>query len=329
MPKRATHIRPALPSATVALLALVATWIPVRSLAETAGAPITTPTPLLSSVAGRSYDGGEVFLAELRSADSRIVRLNPEGRVLETVDLEKTSVALDAFGLARSADGLLWMLADRGAALVGFEPTRGRVADVRPLPTNCIAVWSVDGIVFLAALRTSGDQPVLLRMNPGGFESCGALRSRPPKRAFDGPILGVLTCGASRTPITPCWWMAGDPELILLRSSCASKRVPVPSLVTRRSAAQRGSDPLDQFDYPIRDAFLIDETRSWILTNQEGTLSPSSERGTTARHLLLVTEGGVARTVPLARKGKLILGGDSRSVTILYADGTFEKIPLR
>ena len=120
--------------------------------------------------------------------------------------------------------------------------------------------------------------------------------------------------------------MAGESAVILLRDSCASKTIRVASRTTPGdpSRAMR-ADPIDRFEYPIRDVFRVDERRIWLLTNQEG--SGLSEE-TAARHVLLVTDGNLERTVPLQRKGRLLLAADSHQLTVLYADGGIETIPV-
>lgn len=283
---------------------------------------------ITSFVAGRAYVGGDILLLENLETGARVLRIDSEGRLRSSLDLAKTPVKLDASGLAVSEEGLLWVLGDAGAILVGFDPIRGTVADSRPLPSRFQKVWSVGGTVMLAAAAMAGGEPLLFVMTAAGVRPCGAIRTRPVSRPLEAPILALFECGSSRTPVLPCWWTAGDSSLIFLRSSCAAKQTSVPTLVMPRTAAERGSDPMEWFDAAIRDAFTVDDRLTWLLTNQEGKTSVLSANATVARHLLLLRDGRLERTVALPRRGRLILDGDTRGVSVLYTDGTAERIAL-
>jgi len=282
---------------------------------------------ITSLVAGRAYVGGDTLLLESLEG-ARVLRIDSQGRVRSSLDLARTPVKLDASGLAVSEEGLLWVLADAGTVLIGFDPTRGTVTDTRPLPSRFQRVWSVGGTVMLAAVTTGGGEPLLFVMTPGGVRPCGAIRTRPVSRPLEAPILSIFDCGSSRTSVLPCWWLAGDSSLIFLRSTCTSKQTSVPSLVKARTAAERGSDPMEWFDSPIRDAFTIDDRLTWLLTNQEGSASVISANATVARHLLLLRDGRLERTLTLPRRARFILHGDTRGVSVLYSDGTTERIEL-
>lgn len=302
--------------------AVLLAWLPVRE-------PVPADPPVLSTlVAGRAHVGEDTLLLERVETGPRVLRIDSKGRLRSTLDLAKTPVKLSPSGLAVSEEGLLWVLGDSGTVLVGFDPTRGTVMDVRPLPSHFQFVWSVAGSVMLAAAATAGDEPLLFVVTPTEVRSCGGLRTRPVRRPLETPILSLFDCGSSRTAVLPCWWVAGTPSLISLRSSCATKQAGVPSLVTPRAAAERGSDPMEWFDSPIRDAFTVDDRLTWVLTNQEGKTSVVSANATVARHLLLLRDGRLERTVALPRRARLILDADARGVSVLYSDGIAGRISL-
>jgi hypothetical protein len=300
----------------------------VLCLTLAAGDSTAIPPLSVRELAGRVFVGGETYFLESGPNGSRLVRFAADGRLLGAVVLSPGSTRLDSAGLAMSSDGLLWALGDKGTVLIGFDPVRGAPLDVRPLPIRGIAVWSVEGQVMAASFALRGGQPFLYRMTDTGFESCGALRSRVVNAQFDGPLLSMFACGASKTPVLPCWWLAGDAAIVSLRRSCASKTTAVPSLVVARTNAQRGSDPIERFDYPIRDIFSLDDHHAWLLTNQEGSRSPASENSVAGRHALLIADGRLDRSVPLRQRASFIIGGDLRSVVVLYTDGTIERIIL-
>ncbi len=279
-------------------------------------------------VAGRARIGEETLLLEAVETAPRVLRVDAGGWLRGTLELAKTPVKLSSSGLAISEEGLLWVLGDSGTVLVGFDPTHGTVADLRPLPSHFQFVWSVRGSIMLAAVTSRADEPVLFVVTPTGVRSCGALRTRPVKRPMEAPILSLFDCGSSRTAVMPCWWVAGDSNLIFLRSSCATKQTVVPSLVTPRAATERGSDPMDWFDSPIRDAFTVNDNLTWLLTNQEGKTSVVSADASVARHLLLLRDGHLESTLTLPRRARLILDADSRGASVLYSDGTTERLSL-
>ena len=76
--------------------------------------------------------------------------------------------------------------------------------------------------------------------------------------------------------------------------------------------------------FPVRDVFLVDEDAMWVLTNQEGALTPVESGAVRARHLFRV--GSHAATIPLAREARAILLASRTQVTVLYADGFLETI---
>jgi hypothetical protein len=108
-----------------------------------------------------------------------------------------------------------------------------------------------------------------------------------------------------------------------LDESGRERRTAVPSLAVEdalSSSKALGSG----FVFPIRDAFFVDEDALWVLTNQEGTLTPGESGAVRARHLMRV--GSHAATIPLVREGRAILLASRTQVTLLYADGTLETL---
>lgn len=283
-------------------------------------------TTVVLRYAGRARSAGATLLLEAGGDGARVLRIDDSGRLLSTLALSRTPVALESSGLAESQEGLLWALADRGHSLVGFDPASGAVADLRTLPAACQLVWGIGGVVMVATLPPSGGRPLVLRMQGERFLPCESVRTRPVRDALEAPILAMWSCGASNTPEVPCWWVAGSSVVHWLAPSGSARTGEVPTLVPKRSAGSTSQDPVQRFSYPIRDIFQIDADRAWILTNQEGEKTPFEEGASLARHVSLVAGGRVRKKVTLPRKARLVLAGDTAAITVLFSDGTVERI---
>jgi hypothetical protein len=97
----------------------------------------------------------------------------------------------------------------------------------------------------------------------------------------------------------------------------------VPSLASR-DAASTAKALGSGFVFPVRDVFFVDEHAVWVLTNQEGALTPVESGCVRSRHLFRV--GRRAATIQLAREGRAILMATRTQVTVIYADGSLETL---
>jgi hypothetical protein len=105
--------------------------------------------------------------------------------------------------------------------------------------------------------------------------------------------------------------------------SGGERRIPIPSLATR-DAVSTSKGPGSGFVFPVRDVFLVDEDAMWVLTNQEGALTPVESGAVRARHLFRV--GSHTAKIPLEREARAILLARQTQVTVLYVDGSLETI---
>jgi hypothetical protein len=163
----------------------------------------------------------------------------------------------------------------------------------------------------------------LVRAGLGELHAFSTLTSRSGRTPVDNAIANLFLCGVGGEGRLTCWWCAGEAAVLVLDGSGRERRMAVPSLA-REDALSASKGLGSGFVFPVRDAFYVDENASWVLTNQEGALTPVESGAVRARHLLRV--GPDAATIALVKEGRAILQARRAQVTVLYADGTLETL---
>ena len=271
-----------------------------------------------------------LFVSESGSGPARIVSLTPQdsGAVTQ-VRLEASAPLIDPYGLARPGDGSIRVLADKGRSVARFDERSGKLLGVDALPEPCAGIWSVGANVIVAPVRLRGGEPLLaLATRNGGFRPFTSLESRRGKNSAETVSLNMFECGFALAGALPCWWLNGEPEVLLIDEKEQVVRVPGASLVGPAgppSGAARDFDAfLQELRFPMRDVFLLSRQASWSLTNQEGSRPLTDPARIRGRHLVLMEGGRVTKSIPLPKSGRAILGGDSRGVLVLYEDGSID-----
>jgi hypothetical protein len=271
---------------------------------------------------GRAVFGSSALVLDLDPAGASILFFDgAELRKVLRLGIDK--IKIDPYGIALDADRRFHLLGNRGRVEVTVDMERGSVVGVTDLEVVCLGIWNVGHEILLAPLRADVGQSVLVRAGLGKLHSFGMLTSRSGRTPVDNAIANLFFCGGGEGARLTCWWGAGEAAVLVLEGSGTDRRVAVPSLASR-SAFSTSKGLGSGFVFPVRDVFLVDEDAMWVLTNQEGALTPVESGAVRARHLFRV--GSRAATIPLVREARAILLASRAQVTVLYVDGSLETI---
>ena len=284
------------------------------------------PPRLVGEFGGRAVVGRDILLLDLAPPAIRLVdRWSLRDR---TTPLAGGPERLDPYGIAAHGDGTVSALADRGRSLVRFSPATGEKLESRRLPEPGQGVTGLWNRLAVVAIRLRGGEPLLLAEEREGFRPFSPILSRPGANPAAHLIGNLLRCGSGTAEAIPCWFLAGPPEVVLVRRNGTVNRVPVPSFAPALPRAARGGDPGAGFVYPVRDAFL-EPSGLWVLSNQEGERTPLEEGAVRSRHVARVHAGRARQVVALDREARAILDAGSGRLVMLYADGSFGSVVVR
>jgi hypothetical protein len=231
--------------------------------------------------------------------------------------------------MALPGDGTVWVLGDRGRLVYRFSEATGERIEKRRLPEPSQGVVTLWRHVGFFAVRLRPGEPLLLRATDAGIRPFSPLLSRNASDMTELLIANLIRCGSGTPRALPCWFTAGEPEVLLLDRNGALRRVPVPSFVTPPASSRPRDDPGSKFAYPVRDAFLLENGTLWVLANQEGDRTPLEEGSVRGRHAALVRPGHPPRVVPLPSEGRAILDATEQSLVVLLADGVVARVAAR
>lgn len=283
-----------------------------------------TPLPDFS-FGGRTRHAGRAYVLDLGGSGPRIVAVGSSG--------QQSSLKLDAGrrdllpnGLARSAEGVFWILAEKGRTLVGFDATLGTRAAVKQLPERCQGVWDLAARIVVAPFRVEASEPILLKDMGAAFAPVPDLSTRRGKDPIHQSLLNMFTCGSGAAEDLPCWWIAEEPQIFVFNRAGGVSKLEGRSLARPPAAKGAQPNPAASLVYPVRDVFLLPGGSYWILLNQEGETPPLEEGAVRGRHLIRVSPPAADVMLPLSGLGKVILDADASSALILADDGKFERV---
>ena len=291
------------------------------------------------SFGGKSSNGDVVFLLDLpdgRGQPCRVVSFHwREPGAMTNVELEKSPMPLDPYGLARPNDGTFWILGEKGRSVGRFDEASGKLVQWKALPEAASGIWNFGPLVVFAPLQFRGDEPLLAVEEQGRHRPFTRLKARRGVGSPETLALNLLECGFGGRTELPCWWLAGSSEILLIDENEAVRMVPAPSLIGPRppGGTEGSTTKLDalitDLPYPIRDVLLLDRGSFWLLTNQEGSRSLAEQGAVRSRHVIRVEKGRAARTIELPKPGRAILGGDDERLLLLFRDGTIDWLSFR
>lgn len=277
------------------------------------------PPRLVGEFGGRTIAGREILVLDV--APPAIRRIDRRTLRARTTPLSVAGDALDPYGIAADGDGTLWALSDKGRNLVRFSATTGERLEDRKLPEpgqGVAGLWDRIGVV---AIRLRADEPLLLAAGKDGLHPFSSILSRAAPDVTGHLIRNLLRCGSGTGDALACWFLAGPPEVLLVRRNGTATRISVPSFARLAPRAAPIRDPGAGLVFPVRDAF-VEPGGLWILSNQEGDRTPLEEGAVRGRHVSLVREGRTRRVVGLDREARAILDAGARRLVLLYSDGS-------
>jgi hypothetical protein len=294
--------------------------LPILTGGKSMGTGIT-PVPI-HHFGGRAVQSSSAFVLDLDSGSGAILVF--QGSELHQVlKLATGKLNIEPYGIALDVDGRFHVLGNRGRVEVTIDRETGSVVNVTDLEVACQGISNVGPDILLAPLRTDVGQSVLVRVGLGRLHPFGTLTSRLGRTPVETAITNLFLCGGGQRARVTCWWGAGEAAVFVLDESGRERQMAVPSLAmedARSTSKGLGAG----FVFPVRDGFFVDENTLWVLTNQEGALTPADAGAVRSRHLFRV--GSHAGTIPLVREGRAILQASRTQVTVLYADGTLETL---
>lgn len=282
------------------------------------------PPRLVGEFGGRAVAGNDVVVLDL--APPAIRRLDRRSLRVRTTPLAAGPVRLDPYGIATRSDGTFSVLADKGRCLVRFSAVTGERVETRKLaePAQGVTTLWNGGPIGLVPIRLRPGEPMLLADLETGSRPISSIVSRSAPGPTSLLIANLVRCGSGDGDSLPCWFLAGPPEVDLVRRDGTVAKILVPSLAAIRRGDDR-ADPGAGFVYPVRDAFF-ETGRLWILTNQEGDRTPLEEGAVRARHVALVREGRHRGLITLDREARAILDARADRLVLLYADGSIDVV---
>lgn len=286
------------------------------------------PPRLVGEYGGRAVAGGEVVVLDVSAP--AICRIDRRTLRVRTTPLAAGGVRLDPYGIATRNDRTVSVLSEKGRNLVRFSAVTGEKLEIRKLaqPAQGVTTLWHDQAIGIVPIRLRSDEPILLAETEAGFRPFSSIVSRSGAGAAAHLIANLLRCGSGNGESLPCWFLAGPPEVRLVRRDGTTARVVVPSLALAAPGREPRADPGAGFTYPVRDA-LLETDRLWVLTNQEGDRTPLEQGAVRARHVAVVEAGRSRAWIPLEREARAILDAREDRVLLLYADGSIGAVAVR
>lgn len=286
------------------------------------------PPRLVGEFGGRAVAGGEIVVLDL--APPAIRRIDRGSLRVRTTPLAAGAAALDPYGIASRRDGTISALSEKGRNLVRFSAVTGERLETRKLvePAQGVTTLWNGGAIGIVPIRLRPGEPMLLADAEAGIRPFSSIVSRSGAGPTAHLIANLVRCGSGDAEVLPCWFLAGPPEVDLVRRDGTVARIDVPSLaIPSRSGVVR-PEPGSGFLYPVRDAFF-ETGRLWILTNQEGDRTPLEEGAVRARHVALVRQWRPRRLIHLDREARAILDAREDRLVLLYADGSVGTVTVK
>lgn len=275
------------------------------------------------------YGGRWIGAREIRLLDASLPALYRIDRATLATSVQPllgADAPLDPYGIALPGDGTVWVLSDRGRFVFRFSEATGERVEKRRLPEPCQGIATFWNSAGFFAVRLRPNERMLLRAENGSLRPFSLLSSRSATGLPEHLIANLVKCGTATKGAIPCWFVAGEPEVMLIDRTGAMRPIAVPSMARPSPIRGASREPGVAFTYPIRDAFLLDGGALWTLTNQEGDRTPLEDGARRGRHVTLVRRGRSERTLELPAEARAILDASESSLVILFADGTVRRV---
>lgn len=288
--------------------------------------PASSPAPLTrlfgpvigqQPIRGREEGDGVIVLL----VDNMLVRVDVDERRATS-----TPIGLDSgqmcWGLGRLADGSLWTLRGRFSA-VSID-ARGRPSRAIELSEPHAGLFAAGArLIYQKAVSTAGE-PVLRAAPPGGdWTTWSDLRARrfPGIDRAQASALNLVACGRSRTAERACWF-PDEAAVALVDADGRTRRVALTGL---DAIAPEVLLTAENPRRPIRDVYIDDERRIWVLSSGEPGAGAADVPGgwLLARYAPDGTPDGQTR---LAEPARLILRIDRSRVILLAGSGDVSEV---
>jgi hypothetical protein len=284
--------------------------------------------PLARSVrrfGGRALDRICLDVLDADADSPCVVRTHRASRESREILLSASGALIEPYGLAHTAGGALWVIADRGRELLRFDDETGRLVEARPLAGTFTGLWSLAGSLILARAPVRAGDPLLFRDEDGSLVAFSSLCARPGGEGASLLFDNLLAAGPSAGAELLFWRVADGSELYSVNDRGETSRMDaltaesrtgcVPELALRDADAGRpdaAAIPL------IADALAASEDICWILVRP---LRGAEDR-------LLRTGGATASWHVLAGRYAAILETRSGHVHLLRSDGASDWVSV-
>lgn len=273
---------------------------------------------------GRSIGGNEIRL--LDPTVPAIHRIDRTTLSTKVQSLSGADARMDPYGLSLPGDGTIWVLADKGRFVFRFSEATGERVEKRRLPEPCQGITTLWSHAGFLAIRLRAGERMLLTAENGALRPFSPLVSRSAAGLPEQLIANLVRCGSGTPGEVPCWFAAGEPEVLLVDRSGGVRTIRVPSFASPSPARGTSREPGVAFTYPVRDAFLLDGGALWVLSNQDGDRTPLEEGARRGRHVSLVRRGRPEKTVALAAEARAILDATEHALVLLFSDGSIRRV---
>lgn len=305
----------------ISLLALGFSGCQASSLAQPPAEAAVTPLfgPVIGPHVIRGREEGEDGVLLL--VENAIVRIDLRTRRASTTAI-RVEPGETSWGLGRLADGSLWSLKGRNAAM-RIEPD-GSVSRVIPLDEPHAGLFaSGDRLVYQKAVA-SAPEPALRAGVPGAATTPWSelqVRSVPGIARAQASALSLVACGRSAVAERPCWF-PDEAALSLIAPDGATRRVPLAGLA---SVAPEVLLTAENPRRPVRDAYVDMQSRIWVLSSGDAPANRTDVPGgwLLARYRSDGTPDGQVR---LAHAVRLILEIASSRLVVLTASGHVSEV---
>lgn len=308
-------------------------WIWLSFVAACSGcqaAPLAQRTPIApmtrlfgpviaqQTIRGREADDSKTLIL----VETTIVQVDVRERSVSVL-----SIAVDpgetCWGLARLSDGSVWTLKGRNA-VARIEPS-GAVSRVIPLEEPHAGLFASGDRLILQRAVAPVSEPALRAARPEGGApevwSDLTVRSFPGMARAQASALSLVACGRSAVAERPCWY-PDEAAVSLVAPDGRTRRVALAGLV---SVAPEVLLTAENPPRPVRDAYVDEQRRIWILSSGDPPQAPTEHPGgwVLARYR---ADGAPDGRVRFAEPVRLILGIEPGRAIVLAGSGHVSEV---
>ena len=222
-------------------------------------------------------------------------------------------------GLAVTPDGRLWTV--YGRTELARISAQGEVRAVEQLPFSAYAVYSWRETLLAQVARSrAGESPFMGRTGAGGWQSVGPLKTRKHASNRESLLWNTAHCGASRADLLPCWFLLGEPSVVLVDTDGNWTACP---LALPAGAGGRVSDTGNVYPISFRDLFVSEKGEIIALTD---TGAGDAHRGRFLGRYSL--DGTLLASIRLNQGARQVLDVLRDKVTLLLRDDGVGEVTL-